>query len=216
MKKQAPHHIYKIRQIKRLSSLEFMRAVEETTHAFKGDPTFDFIFHSPKELAQLVTVNLHYYLKKGTVFGAYDERGILQGISLWNEPGGEPITPKSVLASGLLKNFCKFFFHIRIGSFYRMLKMSDCTQKNHPKGDHWYLYWITAFRPGAGGALLEDAIVRVQGYDVYLENSNPIKNNHFYGKYGFEPLMEIGWKGCMLQPMIRTFKESEKIIFGAN
>lgn len=203
MEMSVPRTVYKVRQIKKLSLAEFSWAVEETTRAFAGDPTFEFIFHSPKELSQLVEVNLHYYLKRGKVFGAFDEGGILQGISLWNEPGGEPISVKSVLMSGLLGRFCKLFFHIKLGSFYRMIMMSDCTQKHHPKGEHWYLYWITAFRPGAGSALIEDAIARFRGYDFYLENSNPVKDNHFYGKHGFEPLPEIGWHSCMLQPMMR-------------
>lgn len=206
MKMPASRTVYEVRQIAKLSPAEFSWAVEETTRAFAGDPTFDFIFRSPKELARLVDVNLRYYLKRGKVFGAFDEKGVMQGVSLWNEPGGEPITAKSVLMSGLLGDFCKLFFHVRPGSFYRMLKMSDCTQEHHPKGEHWYLYWITAFRPGAGGALLEDAAARFRGCDSYLENSNPAKNNHFYGKHGFEPLPEIGWRGCMLLPMLRKNK----------
>ena len=203
MKTLEVYSVYTVQQIKSLSPAQFSRAVEETTRAFAGDPTFDYIFRSPQELAQLVDVNLRYYLKRGKVFGAFDENGVMQGISLWNEPGGEPITAKSVLMSGLLGDFCKLFFHVRLGSFYRMLKMSDCTQEHHPEGEHWYLYWITAFRPGAGGALLEDAIARFQGFDFYLENSNPDKNDHFYRKYGFEPLSEISWKGCALRPMLR-------------
>ncbi len=211
MKMPTSRTVYKVHQIERLSKEEYSRAVEETTRAFQGDPTFDFIFRSPKELAQLVNVNLRYYLKRGKVFGAFDGNGVLQGVSLWNEPGGEPITAKSVLMSGLLGAFCKLFIRIRPDSFYRMIKMSDCTQEHHPRGEHWYLYWITAFRPGAGGALIEDAIVRFYGYDFYLENSNPSKNNHFYNKYGFMLLPEIGWHGGILQPMLRKTKvESEE------
>lgn len=209
MKKIMPiraHTLYIVRPIENLSPDQFKRTVKETTRAFAGDPTFDFIFRSPQELAQLVDINLRYYLKRGKVFGAFDENGVLQGISLWNEPGGEAITAKSVLTSGLLGSFCKLFFHIKPGSFYRMLKMSDCTQDNHPDGVHWYLYWITAFRPGAGGALLEDAIARFQSFDIYLENSNPDKNDHFYRKHGFERLPEISWHSCVLQPMLRTAK----------
>lgn len=210
MKKMIPFEartLYTVRQIETLSPVQFKWAVKETTRAFVGDPTFDFIFRSSQELAQLVDINLRYYLKRGKVFGAFDENEVLQGISLWNEPGGEVITAKSVLTSGLLGNFCKLFFHIRLGSFYRMLKMSDCTQENHPDGEHWYLYWITAFRPGAGSALLEDAIARFHGFDIYLENSNPDKNDHFYHKHGFERLPEINWHGCVLQPMLRTNKD---------
>ncbi len=206
MKIPVTHTVYKVCQIEKLSSAEFVRVVTETTRAFAGDPTFDFIFRSSKELAQLVDVNLRYYLKRGKVFGAFDENGVMQGISLWNEPGGKPITAKSVLTSGMLGNFCKLFFHIRPGSFYRMLKMSDCTQMHHPREEHWYLYWITAFRPGVGGALLEDAAVRFRGCDFYLENSNPDKNNHFYRKHDFEPLPQIGWHGCILLPMLRKSK----------
>ena len=209
MKKTIPfadRTLYTVRQIETLSPIQFQWVVKETTRAFAGDPTFDFIFRSPQELAQLVDINLCYYLKRGKVFGAFDENGLINGISLWNEPGGEAITAKSILTSGLLSNFCKLFFRIKPGSFYRMLKMSDCTQENHPDGEHWYLYWITVFRPGAGSALLEDAITRFHGLDIYLENSNPDKNEHFYRKYGFERLKEISWHGCVLQPMLRTKK----------
>ena len=197
------HNVYKVHQIEKLSTVDFSRAVEETTRAFAGDPTFDFIFRSPQELAQLVDVNFRYYLQRGKVFGAFDENGVMQGVSLWSEPGAEPINAKSVISSGLLVNFLKLFFHVRLDSFYRMIKMSDCTQEHHPKSEHWYLYWITAFRPGAGSALLEDATIRFQGYDFYLENSNPAKNYDFYRKSGFESLPEIGWNGCVLQPMLR-------------
>ncbi len=206
MKNSEPRTLYTIQQVETLSPAQFMRAVEETTRAFAGDPTFDFIFRSPQELSQLVDINLRYYLKMGKIFGAFDENGVMQGISLWNEPGGQPITASSVLKSGLLGDFCKLFFHIKPGSFYRMLKISDCTQEHHPDGEHLYLYWITAFRPGAGSALLEDAFARFHGLDIYLENSNQDKNDHFYRKHGFTPLPEIGWRGCVLQPMLRTIQ----------
>lgn len=195
--------VYTVRQIDNLSPSEFSRAVEKTTQAFDGDPTFGFIFRSPKELSQLLDVSLRYYLKCGCVFGAFDEDGVMQGITLWNEPGSEPITAKSVVMSGLLGNFCKLFFHIRPSSFYRMIKMSDCTQAHHPLGKHWYLYLLAAFSPGAGGALLDDAAIHFAGCDFYLENSNPEKNDSFYRKHGFEPLPEIGWHGCVLRPMQR-------------
>jgi hypothetical protein len=206
MNMSTQYTVYNVRQIGELSPPEFSRVVEETTRAFKGDPTFKFIFRSPKELSQLVDVNLRYYFRRGKVFGAFDENGTIQGISLWNEPGGEPISVKSVLMSGLLGRFCKLFFHIRLDSFYRMSKMSDCSQEHHYKGKHWYLYWLTAFCPGAGGALIEDAIARFNGCDFYLENSNPAKDNHFYSKYGFKPLPEIGWHSCYLLPMLRKSK----------
>ncbi len=203
METRALHTVYKVRQIEKLSTEEFSRAVEETTRAFAGDPTLYFIFRSPQELAQLVDVNFRYYLQRGKVFGAFDENGVMQGVSLWSEPGAEPINVKSVIMSGLLVNFFKLFFHVRPDSFYRMIKISDCTLENHPKSEHYYLYWITAFRPGAGSALLEDATNRFCGYDFYLENSNPAKNYNFYRKFGFELLPEIGWNGCVLEPMLR-------------
>ena len=209
MKKMIPvgeRTLYTVRQIETLSPVQFTWAVKETTRAFAGDPTLYFIFRSSQELEQLVDINLRYYLKMGKVFGAFDENGVMQGVSLWNEPGGEPITAKSVLMSGLLGSFCKLLFHVKPSCFYRMLKISDCLQKHHPDGEHWYLYWITAFRPGAGSALLEDAIVRFHGFDLYLENSNPDKNDQFYRKHCFERLPHINWNGCVLQPMLRINK----------
>lgn len=211
MKDSESRTLYTVRQIETPSPAQFTQAVEETTRAFAGDSTLDFIFRSSKEMAQLVDINLRYYLKMGKVFGAFDENGVMQGVSLWNEPGGEPITVKSVLMSGLLGNFCKLFFHVKPGSFYRMLKISDCLQKHHPDGEHMYLYWITAFRPGAGSALLEDAIARFHGFDIYLENSNPDKNDQFYRKHGFERLPEISWQNCVLQPMLRTMKTEREV-----
>lgn len=203
MSKSEPHTKYNVRQIENMSPAELSRAVEETTRAFGGDPTLGFIFRSPKELAQLVELNFHYYMKQGMVFGAFDESCKLQGVSLWNPPGSEPIGVKTVIMSGLLGRFFKILFHLRPDSFYRMIKMSDCTQEHQPKREHCYLYWIAAFRPGAGSALLEDALPRFQGHDLYLENSNRAKNLDFYQKFGFVPLPEIGWHGCAVLPMIR-------------
>lgn len=203
MKTGTAYTVYEVHQVKEMSDEEFSRAVEKTTQAFAGDPTFDFIFRSPQELSQLVDVNFRYYLKKGKVYGAFDENGVMQGVSLWSEPDAESISVKSVIESGLLANFCKLFFRIRLDSFYRMVKMSDCSQLHHLKSKHCYLYWITAFTPGAGSALLEDAAKRYGNYDFYLENSNHPKNYDFYRKFDFEPLPEIGWNGGILHPMLR-------------
>lgn len=127
----------------------------------------------------------------------------MQGFTMWSPPGGAPIAAKSVVMNGLLGNFLKLFFHVRPASFYRMIMMSDVTQEYHLQSEHWYLYWITAFRPGAGSALMEDAIERMSGHDFYLENSNPPKNFDFYTKFGFQRLPDIGWHGCVVHPMLR-------------
>lgn len=194
---------YTVRKIESLTGEEMSRVVSETTRAFDGDPTFEFIFNSFGDLAHLVEVNMRYYLKAGEVYGAFDENGAIQGISLWSGPGSAALTAKTVLANGMLGTFFGLLFKVGPGSFRRMLKVSDCTQKNHYAGEHWYLYWITAFRPGAGGALMDDAVEHLKGYAIYLENSNYERNNEFYLKHGFEPLPEISWKGCVLHPMLR-------------
>lgn len=69
MARQASFTAYEVRPVEELPPAELSRAIRETTIAFAGDPTFDFIFRSPEEFAQLVDVNFRYYIKQGKVFG---------------------------------------------------------------------------------------------------------------------------------------------------
>lgn len=194
-------NIFTVKRVESMSSEALNRAVQLTTKAFDGDPIFDFIFRGPQELSQLIDVSIRYYLKCGLVFGAFDENGNMQGISMWTAPNGKPITASSVVKSGMLGRYFHLLTHIYPASFYRMMKMSDLTQIYHPKTEHWYLYLITAFKSGAGGALLNDADKRFEGGYFYLENSNPAKNNRFYEKHGFKKLPQISWHGCTALPM---------------
>ncbi len=199
---------YSISPIKKLSPEWVVQTVAKMTQVFENDPVFQFIFQSSKELARFLEICLLYYLKQGTVLGAYDEQGELRGISLWNTPGGSPVSVKSVLKSGMLGKFLGLLFHVRTGSFYRMLKLSDLTGKKHPEKEHAYLFLLAAFQPGAGGALLEEAFLNFGDCDSYLENSNPRANNAFYQKHGFELLPKIFWRACIIQPMARKSGET--------
>ncbi len=203
MERNTALQTYTVEQIKTLSRTDFSRAVEQTTLAFSGDPIFGYLFKGPKELSHLIAVSLKYYLKTGLVFCCYDEKQCICGISMWNEPDGKAITASSAVTSGMLPDYFKLFFSVSKGSFYRMLNLSGCLQKNHWKPPHYYLFLIAAFHPGVGSALMENAISRFGKHEFYLENSNPVKNNYFYGKHGFEAMPEITWKGCTVQPMIR-------------
>ncbi|MDD3164434.1 MAG: hypothetical protein PHS97_01090 [Oscillospiraceae bacterium] len=196
-------HTYQVKQRHALTKEEFEPLLSLLSTAFADDPLFGFLFHDSMELRRFLCVCLHYYLKMGRCYTASDETGKVCGAALWNEPGGRLITPYNVIKSGMLGAYLGLLLTLSPRSTYKMLKMSNLTQAHHIAERHWYLFLLASIQPGAGSALVEGMTAQLGESVVYLENSKPEKNAHFYHKLGFENLLTISWREGTVVPMAR-------------
>ena len=193
-------HIYTVRQVNIITSEEMKKIVEDTAKVFENDKPFRQLFPKSDELKIYLKASISYSLKTNIVHVCYDANGICCGIAIW----------KNCLTKSKQKllSLMKFLASIPINSLGRMFEMAKVTKAYHYSKPHYYLALIASFENGAGSALMEYAIGRYGMEDIYLENSKPEQNYHFYYKWGFETLRTIEAEGQDIMLMLRKGKTS--------
>ncbi len=163
-------------------------ATATLTHAFQGDPMFEWIFPDeikrPEGLRRLNKVGLEYGLRYGQV----TQTDAARCVAIWIPPG-QSMTLGRMARSGMLAAPFRIGFR-PLASFAGANTVMDKVHKRHVSQPHWQLL-IVGVDPelqgqGRGSAIVQEGLARADqaALPCYLDTSQP-GNIPFYERLGF-------------------------------
>lgn len=175
-------------EVKLLASAELDSASNVLADAFRDDPTVSYYFPVPAKrhalLPEYMRLGVDVAFPLGESLGLWND-GTLVAAALLLPPGHTSLPLPTVL-SALSKRRSLW----DPGALARYVNYSVGNARNHPKGEHWYLFVIgvrTSLQGrGLGKALMERVIEKSEGsgLPVFLETCVP-RNVPFYESLGF-------------------------------
>lgn len=181
--------------------------------AFSEDPVNLWIFGNPAPMpAVFSALAKSVYLPRGVCHVSGDALGGIGGATMWAHSSADlelGLLPTLGVVTAVLGKGAK-------GAVKRALGAAAAMQKEHPKGEHLYLFAIgtrkAARGKGLGKTLMSPVLEAAdrRRLPCYLENSNPA-NTGFYRSRGFErmKLFEPGPGGPPLEAMWREPRRPE-------
>lgn len=195
-----------VKKAENLSEDCFESLVDTTAETFLDDPSFAFLFSSPRHMKKFISVCMKYYYQSGQMFICESGDGKIYGMSCWVDSTGEKMGRHTMKKYGISNEFRRVLMSLSPRSIFRVIRLASLTDKSHIKEPHAYLVLLASFQKGTGGIMIEDYISSHPSETLYLENSNIDKNTGFYTKYGFEPLKEIKYGSLHILTMIKNGK----------
>ena len=189
-----------------ISKEEMEKVVDALVKAFEKDELINSVYlddnRGRRPLIKLTTL---YYAHCGHLFVCRDkETKEVVGAAAWANEGYWPLSLFSLLRYPYLLLTFIWLFIIAFPAMMRMLTVSNEIERRRPKKKHAYLYIIGSIRPGAGSLLMKEA-QKLYGdkTTLYLECSDPPVNEKFYGKFGFQNVGYMEYKGISEGFMMR-------------
>lgn len=195
-----------------LSRSDIPQATGVLARAFQDDPMMSYLIPNPERRRQVLPRFLGSVQTYCLRYGEATVTADLGGVACWLPPGGTDVKPLRMLRSGVATVVPR----LGPGGLTRFAKLIPVMEKAHHAvmpAPHWYLS-LLATEPdrrsqGVGGALLAPALERADsaGLPVYLETHQEA-NISFYGRYGFQPVVNEVANGLRFWGLRRPNTES--------
>lgn len=165
------------------------------TNAFMKNPMIgDYLFQGNWEhVHDFIELTVEYYIRCGEIIVCKNnESGKLAAVAAFGTPGLSPLSPTTIIKSGLLLKFIALVFKVGFPTVKRVLDYADTLAEGHLAEPHYYLYMLSSVERGAGRLVLNEAIERYTKDHIIFFESTVTKDDHaYYKSFGARPLGEV-------------------------